>query len=134
MTNSVYTGSINGNMLGSITLTNNNTSGTTVTTALPLNTTGKYLGVDSTNNTVWIDDPYKTNLSVTGNASFSGDITIKGISLTERLDKIEERLAILRPNLELEDKWEKLKTLGEEYRQLEKEILEQEKVWDILKK
>lgn len=126
MTKTVYT--------GSITLTNNDTTMSTITPTLTSSTKGKYLGIDDINNTTWVDDPYKTNLNVTGNANFTGDITVKGTSLTDRLDKIEERLAILRPNLELEDKWEKLKTLGEEYRQLEKEILEQEKVWDILKK
>ena len=73
-------------------------------------------------------------LKVTGNAEFEGDIKIKGVSLSDRLDTIEERLGILRPNNDLEGKWEKLKKLGEEYRKLEKEILEGENIWDMLKK
>lgn len=73
-------------------------------------------------------------LKVSGDAEFEGDIKIKGVSLDERLTAIEERLGILRPNNDLEGKWEKLKKLGEEYRKLEKEILEGENIWDMLKK
>ena len=73
-------------------------------------------------------------LKVSGDAEFEGDIKIKGVSLDERLNAIEERLGILRPNNDLEGKWEKLKKLGEEYRKLEKEILEGENIWDMLKK
>lgn len=62
------------------------------------------------------------------------DIKIKGVSLSETLAKIEERLAILKPNTELEHRWEILKKLGDEYRKLEKEILEKEAILDILKK
>ena len=73
-------------------------------------------------------------LKVSGNAEFEGDVKIKGVNLSDRLDAIEERLGILRPNNDLEGKWEKLKALGEEYRRLEKEILEGESIWDMLKK
>lgn len=76
----------------------------------------------------------KSIMKVDGDAEFNGDIKIKGVNLTERLDAIEERLGILRPNNDLEGKWENLKKLGEEYRKLEKEILEKEQVWDLLKK
>jgi hypothetical protein len=54
--------------------------------------------------------------------------------MSDRLDAIEERLGILRPNNDLEGKWENLKALGDEYRALEKDILEKEKIWDLLKK
>ena len=73
-------------------------------------------------------------LSVKGNADFEGEITIKGKSLTEMLDKIEERLAILHPNEKLEDKWDELKELGKRYKELEQEIIEKERVWAILKR
>jgi hypothetical protein len=73
-------------------------------------------------------------LKVAGDAVFDGEITIRGVRLDERLTAIEERLGILRPNNDLEGKWEKLKALGEEYRKLEKEILEGENIWDMLKK
>lgn len=74
------------------------------------------------------------SLSVKGDADFEGEVTIKGKNLAEMLDKIEERLAILHPNPELEDKWDELKELGKRYKELEQEIIEKEKMWAILKK
>ena len=73
-------------------------------------------------------------LKVNGNADFEGEVTIKGKSLSEMFDKIEERLAILHPNPELEDRWDELKELGKRYKELEQELIEKEKVWAILKK
>jgi hypothetical protein len=73
-------------------------------------------------------------LKVNGNADFEGEVTIQGKSLTDMLEKIEERLAILHPNPELEDKWDELKELGKRYKELEQEIIEKEKIWSILKK
>jgi hypothetical protein len=75
-----------------------------------------------------------SNLHVRGTAIFESDVIIKGKSLTDTLDKIEERLAILHPNLALEDKWDELKELGNKYRALEAEIIEKQKMWDILNK
>jgi len=74
------------------------------------------------------------SLNVTGDAKFEGEITMKGIKLSETLAKIEERLAILHPNPKLEDKWDELKELGKRYKELEAEIIEKEKVWAILKR
>ena len=80
------------------------------------------------------DNTSSGQLYVRGNATFEGDITLQGINLSDRLDKIEERLGILHPNKELEDRWAELKELGMRYKELEKEILDKEKVWKILKK
>lgn len=74
------------------------------------------------------------SLTVRGDAEFEGDIKLKGKSLSETLSKIEERLAILHPNEQLESKWEELKKLGDMYRALEKDIIEKEKIWETLKK
>jgi hypothetical protein len=87
----------------------------------------------------WTTSPYTINtvpsiMKVEVDAEFHGDVRIKGVNLSDRLDTIEERLGILRPNHDLEGRWEELKELGEQYRQLEKEILEKEHVWDLLKK
>ena len=73
-------------------------------------------------------------MKVECDAEFNGEVTIRGVRLDERLNAIEERLGILRPNNDLEGKWEKLKALGEEYRKLEQEILEGESIWATLKK
>ncbi len=61
------------------------------------------------------------------------DIKIGSKSLTESIEKIEERLGILNPNPELEDRWEKLKDLRKQYVELEKDLLEKEKIMKILK-
>ena len=74
------------------------------------------------------------SIQVKGDAEFEGDLKIKGKSLKESLDRIEERLAILRPNEELEEKWENLRGLRKLYMELEAEIIEKEKMWSILKK
>lgn len=73
-------------------------------------------------------------LHVAGDANFEGDVKIKGKSLIESITMIEEKLAILHPNEELESKWEELRNLRKQYMELEKEIIEKEKVWSILKK
>ena len=94
-----------------------------------------YTGTPSTITNGWLNtNTGTTTLKVAGDAEFGGDIKIKGVNLTSRLDAIEERLGILRPNNDLEGKWEKLKALGDEYRTLEKDILEKEKIWDLLRK
>jgi hypothetical protein len=64
----------------------------------------------------------------------NADILLNGRSLTQTLDGIESRLAILRPDPALEKEWTELRELGDRYRQLEAEIKEKMRVWDILKK
>ena len=96
---------------------------------------GLYWGLNGTSNTIIADPSLKGNsLSVKGNADFEGEVTIKGKSLTDMFEKIEERLAILHPNPELEDRWKELQSLREAYVELEREIIEKERVWAILKK
>lgn len=108
------------------------TNNTITATASPY-TIAAGTGINSTGNwTSYNNQPQV--LKVAGNAEFDGDIKIKGVDLADRLDAIEERLAILRPNHDLEGKWEKLKALGDEYRKLEQEILKGENMWDILKR
>ena len=73
-------------------------------------------------------------LKVQGDAEFEGDIKLNGKSLDKTLTKLEERLAILHPNERLEEKWEKLKELRKQYQELEADILEKEKIVEILKR
>jgi hypothetical protein len=61
------------------------------------------------------------------------DIVFGDHSLKDFMSKVEERLNILRVNPKLEDKWNELSELGNRYRELEKELLEKEKMWKILK-
>lgn len=89
------------------------------------------INVSSTWDTNWKPNP---GLHVKGDAEFEGDVKIKGKSITDMFEKIEEKLAILHPNEELEAKWEKLRELRQQYIELEKEIIEKEKMWEILKR
>jgi hypothetical protein len=82
----------------------------------------------------WGFKPNPYELDVNGDANFKGDIKVKGKSLSETLERIEERLAILHRNNELEEKWDDLKVLGEKYKALERDILEKEKIWNLLEK
>ena len=61
------------------------------------------------------------------------DIKIGGKSLSKAIEDIEARLGILRPNPELEDRWETLKDLRRQYMEMERDILEKEKIMKILK-
>ena len=63
-----------------------------------------------------------------------GELIIKGRKLSETLEQLDSRLAILRPNKDLEERWDELKELRNRYVELEKELLDKEKMWDTLKK
>lgn len=106
------------------------------TGAVLTTTNGKIGGYTWDNTMITTSYPSFTSdtLTIDGNASITRDVFIKGKSLSERLDKIEERLAILHPNIELEGKWEDLKELRKAYDALEKEIMEKESIWKTLKR
>jgi len=84
---------------------------------------------DNSNVLVNLDLPNKSF-----NLSKDCDLKLGNISIRTFLERIEQRLEILHINPELESQWDELKELGDRYRQLEKELLEKNKVWDILKK
>ena len=107
-----------------------------VTISVPNNTSnGLYWGLNGTSSITLTEPSLKgSTLKVNGDADITGELTVQGVKLSDRLDKIDERLAILHPNPELEDKWDELKELGKRYKELEQEIIEKEKVWTILKK
>lgn len=67
------------------------------------------------------------------NMSGDTDIFIGSTSLKEFMARVEERLNILQPNPGLEQEWNQLKDLGDQYRKLEAEILEKQKIWKSLK-
>lgn len=85
--------------------------------------------ITATDYTNWGND-----LTVNGDAEFKGNVKVAGKDLMQMLTKIEERLAILHPNLELEEKWEELRNLRKQYLKLEADIKEKEQIWDILKR
>lgn len=91
-----------------------------------------------------VSNTVNPNFNVSGNSKFVGEteftnavfnnITIGNQSLNSILEKIEERLAILHFNPELETRWDNLRKLREQYIALEKALIEQEKVWEKLNK
>jgi hypothetical protein len=81
-------------------------------------------------NTFKFDDLKVSNtLKVDGPGA---DVVINGESLVDTLRGIQDRLAILRPNPDLEQRWQQLRDLREEYQRLEQEILEKERAWAAL--
>ena len=86
-------------------------------------------------NAIWTNSvPSTVHIDGDGLTMVEGaDITIGGKSLTQAIEKIEERLGILRPNAALEERWDKLKDLRRQYMEMEKDILEKEKIMKILK-
>jgi len=81
-------------------------------------------------NTFKFDDLKVSNtLKVDGPGA---DVVINGESLVDTLRGIQDRLAILRPNPDLEQRWQQLRDLREEYQRLEQEIMEKERAWAAL--
>jgi len=62
------------------------------------------------------------------------DIEIDGLSLKATLHTLNERMAIMVPNPRLEAEFEELRELADRYRELERKLLDQKKMWETLKK
>lgn len=60
-----------------------------------------------------------SSLQVSGKAEFDGDVIIKGVSITETLDKINQRLAILVPDPAKLEHFAALRKAYEHYKTLE---------------
>jgi hypothetical protein len=119
-------------------VTTNNTGGVYVN-HINSGSSGQFLYSNGTgpswNDTITLSTSSTPNtLQVKGDAGFEGEVKIKGINIGDTLVKLEERLAILHPNERLEEKWEKLKELRKQYMELETDILEKEKIMEILKR
>jgi len=115
------------------------TTNNTGTLPISSGSSGQYLYPNGTgpawNDTITIaNNNHHHTLKVQGDAEFEGDIKLNGKSLNDTLSKLEERLAILHPNERLEEKWVKLKELRKQYQELEADILEKEKIMEILKR
>jgi hypothetical protein len=135
-----YTTNI-GSSMGTDTITLDNTlwggsitSPYTTTTTIPNGGSGYTIasgaGTYNWNNTT----PTTVQINTDGLTMASGtDITVGGKSLTKAIEQIEERLGILHPNPALEERWDKLKELRQQYIEMEKDLLEKEKLMKILK-
>lgn len=72
--------------------------------------------------------------TMTQDVIIEGNLKVKGVDLSEMLSKIQDQLAIYQPAPELEEKWEQLRDLARQYKELVADIKEKEKIWDILQK
>lgn len=74
------------------------------------------------------------NVHIQGNLVVDGpDIVVGGKSVVALLDRLEERLAWMQPNLDLEAEWDELRELGDRYRALEAQCREKADMWNKLK-
>jgi hypothetical protein len=100
-----------------------------------IGSSGQFLTTGS-NGTTWTTSTGSTTVHIDADGltmKQGADIKIGGKSLTQAIEKIEERLGILRPNSELESRWDKLKELRQQYVEMERDLLEKEKLMKILK-
>ena len=132
-----------GSSMGTDTITLNNTlwSGNSITSPYTISTgtptitysNGTSAGAYNWNNTTTSTNS-KVHINGDGLVMQEGaDIVVGGKSLTKALEQIEERLGILHPNPALEERWDKLKELRQQYIEMEKDLLEKEKLMKILK-
>lgn len=121
--------------MGTDTITLNNTlwSGGSITSPYTYTTTGTSgAGAFNWNNTTSTNA--KVHINGDGLVMQEGaDIVVGGKSLTKAIEQIEERLGILHPNPALEERWDKLKELRQQYVEMERDLLEKEKIMKILK-
>ena len=85
-------------------------------------------------NTTSTTTSIENTLQVKGDSEFDGDITVRGRSLTDFMDSVEQRLNILRPNSALESEWDQLREMGEQYRELERQLTEKAQMWAVLQR
>ena len=121
------------NMNSGLYITQNNTTPGYYTTITTTDGTSTHLWYDNTY-TVTNNSTESHALDVRGDATFHGKIKIGDRDLGATLNKIEERLAILHTNKDLESRWDQLRELRRQYIELETELLEREKIYNILSK
>ena len=124
-------GNINGTTYSNISLTGSPYTFGPDASRLGSNTVWTTTGTGSSPYTI---NPYTMNQS--GKVHISGenaDLVIGEKSMRDWMERVEERLNILHPNAKLEEEWEELKSLGEQYRQLEQHIKDKQATWDRLK-
>lgn len=123
-----------GGSMGTDTITLNNTlwSGTSITSPYIYTTNGT--SGAGTYNWNTVSPNSRVHIDAEGLTMKEGaDIKIGDKSLTKAIEQIEERLGILHPNPALEERWDNLKDLRRQYMEMEKDILEKEKLMKILK-
>ena len=104
-------------------------------TSSPSITTGGWASINGTGTpTSGTTGGITTTSTITiGDQSF-GEEQIKIINdLRDWQKQVDAKLAILKPNEELEEQWDELKELRNRYVELEAELTEKAKMWELLK-
>lgn len=84
----------------------------------------------------WLGNGITSDPNGVGKLKLTGegaDVEINGVSLSNTLKKLCERLNVLEPNEKLEAEWDQLRELGDQYRKLEAKLTEQGEMWAKLK-
>jgi len=64
----------------------------------------------------------------------NADIVVNGVSLNQTLTRMQEQLAILVPDAQMEQEWEDLRALREQYEAKLAECREKSRAWAALKR
>lgn len=96
-----------------------------------------YTVPDNGQNFTFSGDSVDTVTSALSNSTLTlngenADILIGDKSLLQILNGIEQRLGILHPKPELESRYQQLRELAEQYREMAKDLESRERVWKIL--
>jgi hypothetical protein len=93
--------------------------------------TSPYTFSAGTNTAPWFtQSPTSAKIKLEGEGA---DIVVNGSSLVDAINSIRDRLNCLQINPALEKEWEELGALGDQYRELERQILEKQAIWDRLR-
>ena len=85
-------------------------------------------------NTTGVSDIKSNAIHVNGDAVFKGNIIWQDRDMREWFESVEARLALLKPNPDLESEWSELAELRQRYVELERDIIAKQQLFDILKK
>lgn len=94
-------------------------------------TNGNGLTYSTATTAIWTDPFYakQPKINITDK-----DIVLDGLSLREFMQSVNKRMAIMQPNPKLEEEFEELRACADRYRELERKLLEQQAMWETLKK
>jgi hypothetical protein len=110
---------------------NNTVSGGYTTAGVIGPNTSPYTFSAGPNTAPWFtQSPTSTKIRLEGE---DADIMVNGYSLVDAINNIQDRLNCLQINPKLEAEWDELRALGDQYRKLEKQILDKQATWDRLK-
>lgn len=117
--------------LNNMSLTSPYTVTGAIGTGLGVNVPNAIYTTGTTTTAPWLSsNPTSTRINLSGE---NADIEVNGWSLVEAVKRIEQRLDLFQPNPELEQEWEDLRALGEQYRKLEQHIRDKQATFDRLK-